>query len=798
MSRTIGITVLLGCCFTVAYAEDPYDVLWTRFLGTPSWDLANDVAIDGLGNAYLVGDTDGSLSGTSHGQTDAFAAKFDPDGNELWRLQTGTADNDGHNRLSIDVAGDIFIAGFSQQTNESTLDKYDSDGFTLWNHQFGASAAEVAEDTVAASDGSVYVTGLTFGDTGGPNAGGFDAYLLKFDGDGILVWSRQLGTTHFDTGEGLAVDSDDNVYVTGMTQGELGGSNNGAGDAFLAKFDELGGLSWVRQLGTTANEHAHDVAVGPSGDVYVTGKTGGDLGDPNAGSADAFLARYNPLGTLLWVRQLGSTSSDESLAVAVDGREHIYIAGWTDGNLDGSVTEGDGFVAKYNRAGTLIWVKQVSTPAYDGFNGIAVDDSGAAVYIGGQDLETGGGDAMLVKIGLPDTDGDGLLDTWETDGIPYTGDGGAEMHYMLPGADPQHKDLYVEVDAMQGMALSTGAVLELEDAFSGAPLTNPDGNDGINLHILRDSTSLAHIPVWNTGNSCMPTTFFTVRDSNFGTSAELADQNSTNLLNAKALAYRYAIVADRSGPASWGGCGQTPGDNFVIFIGNRNPIHAEAAVFMHELGHNLGLRHGGGDKINGKTNYPSIMNYVLSYRLSWNETFWMMDYSRADSGGFVVLDESALNEFAGIGGPASYYKDYWMPFGVTGGDGTTRLVKYAKLNGSRTDFGSTDGSMTQDSSFDVGVVQDLNYAVNPPPGIRLPAGLSPGQTFEPYNDWANVRLGLVAAAGAGSAIVGYPEDELSEEARDWIDANFPLPPSSDLFGDGFESGDVSMWSSSTP
>lgn len=97
--------------------------------------------------------------------------------------------------------------------------------------------------------------------------------------------------------------------------------------------------------------------------------------------------------------------------------------------------------------------------------------------------------------------------------------------------------------------------------------------------------------------------------------------------------------------------------------------------------------------------------------------------------------------------------------------------------GSATDFGDTVGMMFQDGYFDTGVAQDLNYAVNPPAGITLPTSSTPGQPpFAPHDDWANVGLPLRAALGAGAPAISYPTDELTTEARDWIDANFPMPP----------------------
>src|SRR5690606_33152621 len=95
----------------------------------------------------------------------------------------------------------------------------------------------------------------------------------------------------------LAVDSAGSAYISGWTGGGLAGSSVGGEDAFLAKYDSSGALLWTRQLGTSADDRSYGVAVDSAGAVYMSGTTYGALGGPSAGRSDAFLAKYDSAGT---------------------------------------------------------------------------------------------------------------------------------------------------------------------------------------------------------------------------------------------------------------------------------------------------------------------------------------------------------------------------------------------------------------------------------------------------------------------------------------------------------------------
>jgi hypothetical protein len=385
-----------------------------------------------------------------------------------------------------------------------------------------------------------------------------------------------------------------------------------------------------------------------------------------------------------------------------------------------------------------------------------------------------------------DTDGDGLLDDWETNGIPYTDVNGTVQHYTLPGADKNHKDLYVATPA--GM---------VEQAFANAPVANPNGSPGIALHIDENEMNLPNVAVWPT-NGCWPNDFDTYRDSYFGTFNERNDDPATVAarLAAKKKAYRYCIVAEEASSGA-GGCGEWPGENFVIFVGGPgffDGLHDDedaAAVFMHELGHNLGLGHGGGDGVNGKPNYISIMNYLNNYATGWNEDYWKLDYSRDD---LEPLVENALDETQGVGYSPSLFDHWWMPFCVNFDTGTAieRQMRTVHTNGQARDFGDPQGTGFLDGEIDPLVTQDLNYWGPNAPFADL-SNPSPGEVLFGHNDWTNLQLPLpVVTNVAGGKPPTYPTDELTTAQIQWINDNIPQPCFADIAPENLGDGAVDV------
>jgi hypothetical protein len=300
------------------------------------------------------------------------------------------------------------LDGTNSGNNDIFLVKYNSSGTKQWTKQLGTSSNEYGKGVTVDSSGNIYVTGHAWtGLDGNTSSGQDDIFLVKYNSSGTKQWTQQLGTSEYDWGQDVTVDSSDNIYVTGFTQGGLdGNTNSGFADLFLVKYNSSGTKQWTQQLGTSSDDGAQGVTVDSSDNIYVTGYTSGGLdGNTNSGSADLFLVKYNSSGTKQWTKQLGTSSGESGVGVTVDSSDNIYVTGGTSGGLDGNTSVGgtDIFLVKYLDNGTKQWTQQLGTSSDDGTQGVTVDSSDN-IYVtgytsGGLDGNTsaGGTDIFLTK-----------------------------------------------------------------------------------------------------------------------------------------------------------------------------------------------------------------------------------------------------------------------------------------------------------------------------------------------------------------------------------------------------------------
>ena len=322
-------------------------LVWARQTGSIVHDRSRGIAIDGAGSSYIAGWTEGDLGGPNQGESDAFIVKHDANGTLQWARQVGSSpglfQDDWAHAVAVDAAGNSYSAGYtygdlgapSVGSSDAFVVACDSGGTVQWTQQIGTPSQDRGRGIAIDGSGNVYLAGYTGGDLGGPSQYNDDAFVVKYDNGGTVQWARQIGSSEYDSAVGIAADASGNTFITGYTDGDLAGPNQGGADAFVAMFDSSGTLQWTRQIGSGHVDRAHGIAIDGSGNVYITGYTYGELGGPGHGLADAFIVAYDTSGAVRWTRQMGTPYNDHAYGIAVDDGGTIYVTGYTDGDLGG-------------------------------------------------------------------------------------------------------------------------------------------------------------------------------------------------------------------------------------------------------------------------------------------------------------------------------------------------------------------------------------------------------------------------------------------------------------------------------
>ena len=434
----------------------------STYLGGSGNEEGNAIAVDDAGNVYIAGYTDSDDlpgCGSVAGGRDAFVAKSSSTGQLVYVICLGGAGLDEATRIAVDEAGNLTILGHTDSTDfptqnswQSTLrgvrdlfvTRLDADGQIVFSTYLGGSDSEEGFGLAVDNAGNTYITGRTIS-TNLPvtanawqsnNAGGYDAFVTKFNHLGILIYSTYLGGSGNDAAQDLALDEAGNVYLVGHTGSSdlvlagnpLQNSLAGANDAFVAKLSADRVLVYSTYLGGANGDFGSGIAVDGAGRAYVTGYTASSdfalqnpLQNTHGGSSyDAFLAKLDTNGsTLVYSTFFGGSGGDEGHDVFLDDDGAVTLTGLT-GSIDlptaGAVAttiygSQDTFITRLASDGSLLYSRYLGGNAGELGKGLFVDEAGD-VYVTGYTLspnfplaralqeELGGErDAFVVRIG---------------------------------------------------------------------------------------------------------------------------------------------------------------------------------------------------------------------------------------------------------------------------------------------------------------------------------------------------------------------------------------------------------------
>jgi probable HAF family extracellular repeat protein len=586
----------------------------------------------------------------------------------------------------------------------------------------------------------------------GTLGGGYsDAWGVSADGAVVVGWARNaagqyrafrwtaaggmqdLGTLGGSVSGAYAVSADGAVVV--------GWAHNVAGQGRAFRWTAAGGM---QDLGTLGGGYSDAWGVSADGAVVVGWARNA------AGQYRAF--RWTAAGGMQDLGTLGGSSS-YAYGVSADGSVVVGEAEKVAGQFRAFRWTAAGGTEDLNTT-----YANLLTPGSYLERATAISPDGRYIVGVGRNAATARPEAFLLDT-CPggDADKDCICDDWErAGGIDINRDGIIDV--QLPNAQVGRKDIYVEYDAMAGFAPSADVLNRVQAAFAA---------HNIGLHFINGGDLGVAPADWPD-----PWAGFDAFKRNyFGTPEERASPNWENIRQAKQRVFRYCVFARSIFGGSISGMGELPGNDFMVTLGHPDwqAIKAKlpavwngrrvtwddfvAGTLMHELGHVLGQRHGGGDHLHFKPNYHSVMNYLWQTPKPGYAGSWLLDYSDSI---FNILDENNLSEPDGIGGHAGHR----VPIGGRGG----RIVN---------ERGPVDWNNDGDTN-DIGVRFDAN-------------GDGAFGVLRGFDNWANIDCACGSpnwADGVHLVLAGTEADLEEMTVRDWLDLARIGLPSGDASFDG--------------
>lgn len=295
------------------------------------------------------------------GEDDAFVVKLSPTGNHVWSCFLGGAEGDYGFSIAADSANHVLVAGATESPDwvsggwntsynngqDAFVLKLSPTGTHIWSSYLGGKGSDCSYGVTVDGADNVLVTGETYSSGWVDNGwdtrhnGNYDGFVVQLSPTGDHIWSSYLGGINNDVGYGIAVDSADNVLVTGATRSDnwIAGSRADAlsSDVFVIKLSSTGSRIWSRCLGGSDSDSGYCIAVDSVDNVLVAGVTyssgwisgGWDTSHGDTLYHDGFIVQLEPTGSRDWSSYLGGGRDDLGYSVTVNSADHVLITGET-------------------------------------------------------------------------------------------------------------------------------------------------------------------------------------------------------------------------------------------------------------------------------------------------------------------------------------------------------------------------------------------------------------------------------------------------------------------------------------
>lgn len=424
MKKTILFLMISQCLFSQTPA-----IQWQKCLGGSNTDNNISTVPTSDGGYLTIGytrSTDGSAIG-NHGNDDILAIKLNSSGEIVWNKILGGSSLERVFKAKQTSDGGYIICGFTYSNDgditfnygsqDAWVVKLDATGNLVWQKTYGGTSTETAYDVLETSDGYI-VSCETYSNNGNVtgNHGTTDAWLIKINASGTLVWQKTYGGSGFDNAVNIQYTSDGGYVFAGITNsnnGDVSGNHSTTSfDYWVVKISSTGTLLWQKCFGGSSNDEATSIEQTTDGGYIVSGYTSSSNGDVNQfyGSKDYWILKLNSNGTIQWKKTYGGSLEDYAYKIRQTTDGGFIVTGYTGSNdFDviynhaTSILTLDIWVLKLDTSGEITWQKSLGSNGYQDSRDIIQTSDGGFIVSG----NTGGNNSGDVSGYLG-----GNLDYW--------------------------------------------------------------------------------------------------------------------------------------------------------------------------------------------------------------------------------------------------------------------------------------------------------------------------------------------------------------------------------------------------
>lgn len=374
--------------------SEEVSVVWQKSLGGTLDDEAYEIQQTSDGG-YIIGGSSESIDGdigANKGAKDCWVVKLDNLGNIEWETNLGGSGNETIHGIQQTTDGGYIVGAFSTSSdgdvggNNGMRDfwivKLNASGNLVWETSLGGSSDDILESIMQTEDGGYVAAGFSSSGDGNvtENNGSADAWIVRLDSSGSLVWETNLGGSGGDIAVSIDQTMDLGFIMTGYTS-----TAENKRDLWVVKLDASGIISWEKELGGSENDEAVSVQQTADNGYIIGGysrSSDGNVGE-NKGSSDAWIVKLNVSGELVWEKTLGGSGSDginEIKEVAEGGFIAVCGTSSSDGDVSSNNGAFDFWVLRLDPSANIIWQKNLGGSGDDyGFSIEQTTDNGYIV-----------------------------------------------------------------------------------------------------------------------------------------------------------------------------------------------------------------------------------------------------------------------------------------------------------------------------------------------------------------------------------------------------------------------------------